>query len=52
MGWASVSLASLYKNRFRYECSDYRDISLLAVVDKVHSKLLIEKIREDTNGII
>ncbi len=46
-------MVPLYKGKGdKYECTNFRDISLLSVVGKVYDKVLIKSVREGTEGVI
>jgi len=51
--WASACVVPLYKGKGdKYECNSLRGISLLSVIGKVYGRVLIERIREGTDGVI
>ncbi len=44
-------MVPLYKGKGdKYECTNFRGISLLSVVGKVYDKVLIKSVREGTEG--
>lgn len=44
-------MVSLYTSK-QDKCTRCRDISLLGVVGKVHGKVLVQRIKEGTEGVI
>ena len=51
--WRSACIVPLYKGKGdKAVCSNYRGISLLSVVGKVYAKIIIERIRNGTDGVI
>ncbi|XP_076031278.1 uncharacterized protein LOC143019503 [Oratosquilla oratoria] len=51
--WSSACIVPLYKGKGdKCECSNFRGISLLSVVGKAYGRILIERIRRGTEGVI
>ena len=51
--WVLAVIVPLYKGKGDvYECGNYRGISLLSVVGKVYGRVLINRIRDKTEGVI
>ncbi|XP_076031869.1 uncharacterized protein LOC143019772 [Oratosquilla oratoria] len=51
--WRSACIVPLYKGKGdKCECSSFRGISLLSVVGKAYGRILIERIRRGTEGVI
>ena len=51
--WMSGCIVPLFKGKgSRYECKNFRGISLLSVVGKVYGRILINRIREKTERAI
>ena len=51
--WRGACVVALYKGKGdRFECSNYRGISLLSVVGKLYGRILIGRIREQTERVI
>ena len=51
--WVIACMVPLCKGKGdMYECSDFRGISLLIVVGKVHGRVLINRIRDKTENVI
>ena len=51
--WMRVIIVPIYKsNRDRGDCKNYRGISLLSIPGKVYGRILIEKVRSMTEGLI
>ena len=49
----SVVIVPLYKGKGeRMECKNYRGISLLSVVGKIHTEILVDRVRRMTGGLI
>ena len=49
MDWVIACMVPLYKGKGDvYECSNFKGISLLSVVGKVYSRVLINRIRDKT----
>ena len=47
--WRSTVIVPLYKGKGeRTECSNYKSISLLSVVGKIHSGILVDTVRKVT----
>ena len=51
--WRSVVIVPLYKVKGeRNECKNYRGISLLSVVGKINSGILVDRVHRVTRGLI
>ena len=51
--WRSAVIFPLYKGKGgRTECRNYRGISLLSVVEKMYARILVDRIRRMTGGLI
>ncbi|RLP69356.1 reverse transcriptase domain-containing protein [Xanthobacter tagetidis] len=51
--WYSACVVSFYIGKqYRYECSNWRGISLLCVVGKLYGRVLVVQIRNMTEGAI
>jgi hypothetical protein len=51
--WSDACIVPLYKGKGdKYVCSNFRGISLLSVVGKVYGRVLIERIRRETESVI
>ena len=51
--WVIAYMVALYKGKGDvHECSNFRGISLLSVVGKVYSRVLINRIRDKTENVI
>ena len=51
--WVLAVIVPLYKGKGDvHECGNYRGISLLSVVGKVYGRVLINRIRDKTEGVI
>ncbi len=51
--WTSTCVVPLYKGKGdKYECTSFRGISPLSVVGTVYGKVLIGRVRENTDGMI
>ena len=51
--WRSSVIVSLYKCKGeRTECKSYRGISLLSVVGKIYARILVDRVRTVTGGLI
>ena len=51
--WGIACMVPLYKGKGDvHECSNFRGISLLSVVGKVYSRVLINRIRDKTENVI
>ena len=51
--WVIACMVPLYKGKGdMYECSNFRGISLLSVVGKVHGRVLINRISDKTENVI
>ena len=53
LDWRSAVVVPLYKGKGdKYECSNFRGISLLSVVGKVYGRVLIERVQLGTEGMV
>ena len=53
MDWVNACIVPLYKGKGdKYECRNFRGISLLSVVGKLYGRILINRIREKTESVI
>ncbi len=51
--WTTACVVPLYKGKGdKYECTSFKDISLLSAVGKVYGKVLTNRVREGTEGMI
>ena len=51
--WKKACIVPLYKGKgSRFECQNYRGISLLSVVGKVYGRILIDRVRKSTDEAI
>ena len=51
--WKSAVIVPLYNGKGeKTECSKYRDISLLSVVGKIYTGILVDRVRKMTEGLI
>ena len=51
--WVIACIVPLYKGKGdKYECGNFRGISLLSVVGKVYGRILINRIRDKTESVI
>ena len=51
--WTSAVIVPLYKGKGeRTECNNYRGISMLSVVGKIYTQILVDRIRRLTEGLI
>ena len=51
--WRSAVIVPLYKGKGeRTECSNYRGITLLSVVGKIHERILVDRVHKVTEGLI
>ena len=51
--WRSAVVVPLYKGKGeRSECKNYRGISLLSVVGKIYARVLVDRVRRVTEGLI
>ena len=51
--WCNACIVPLYKGKGdKYECSNYRGISLLCVVGKLYGRILMKRIRELTDSVM
>ena len=51
--WRSAVIVPLYKGKEeRTESSNYRGISLLSVVGKKYARILVDRVRKVTEGLI
>ena len=45
--WRSSGIVPLYKGkRERNECKNYRDISMLSLVEKIYAGILVDRVRD------
>ena len=50
--WVIACMVPLYKGKGDvYDCSNFRDISLLSVIGKVYGRVLINRIRDKTENV-
>ena len=53
LDWVSACVVPLYKGKGdKCECGSFRGISLLSVVGKIYGRILINRVREGTEGVI
>ena len=51
--WRSAAIVPLYKGKGeKTECSNYRGISLLNVIEKIYAGILLDRVRKVTEGLI
>ena len=51
--WRYAVILPLYEGkRERTECSNYRGITVLSVVGKIYSVILVDRVRRVTGGLI
>ena len=51
--WQRAIVVPLYKGKGdRLDCKNYRGISLLSIPGKVYGRILIERVRDMTEGMI
>ena len=50
--WTSAVTVPLYKGKGeRTECTNYRGITLLSVVEKIYAGILVGRVRRETGGL-
>ena len=50
--WREAIIIPIHKKGCKAECGHYRAISLLSVVGKVYARILSDRLREETNGVV
>ena len=50
--WRNAIIAPIYKKGNREECGNYRGISLLSVVGKLYSSILVDRVRGKVENIL
>ena len=50
--WREAIIIPIHKKGCKAECGNYRGISLLSVVGKVYARILSDRLREETNGVV
>ena len=50
--WRNAIIAPIHKKGNRKECSNYRGISLLSVVGKLYSSILVDRVRGKVENIL